>query len=75
METNIKYYQVSVSSVPSIIGVTNGVYQVKLDDESIDIEKYDFKEFVKWFSHKNESFWENQEEVKQLKTQKNDTYV
>jgi len=67
METNKKYYQISVSPEPKIIGVSNGVYQVEIHEKSIE-KDHKYYEFTKWFDYKNPNFWENQDKVSTLET-------
>lgn len=65
METNKKYYQISVSPEPKIIGVKNGVYQVEINHNSLN-EDTKYNKFINWFDYKNKKFWSDQGNVKQL---------
>lgn len=67
-EIKMKYFQVSVSPEPKIIGVNNGVYQVEIDEKTIDKKDEKFINFIKWFDYKNEDFWQKQDAVNLLKS-------
>lgn len=58
----MKYYQVGVSSEPEIIGVQNGIYQVKIDIKAMR-ENPEYEFFFNFFSSKNVDFWKNQQKV------------
>lgn len=64
----MKYYQVSVSPEPKIIGVTNGVYQLEIDENAISKNDERFINFKNWFNYKNENFWSSQESIKSLES-------
>lgn len=56
----MKYYQVGLNPEPKIIGVTNGITQVKLEEDKLDLSS----EFKSFFTSRNNSFWDNQEAAK-----------
>lgn len=62
----MKYFQISVSPEPKVIGVNNGVYQVEIDKKEIDLKDIKFKNFIKWFNYNNDLFWKEQDIVKSL---------
>jgi hypothetical protein len=68
MVIKMKYYQISVSAEPKTIGVNNGVYQVKIDENKIDKEDIKFINFVKWFNYNNNLFWKEQNNIKLLQS-------
>lgn len=61
----MKYYQVSISAEPEIIGVNNGIYQLEVDEKAIEYSK-DYDEFKAHFNYNNKEFWNNQNKVKTL---------
>lgn len=61
----MKYYQISVSTEPKIIGVRNGIYQIEIDEKSV-LENDNYIEFKQHFSRKNIDFWNVQDKVHQL---------
>jgi len=62
----MKYYQVSVSAEPKIIGVNNGIYQLEIDEKAIEYSD-DYDEFKAHFKYGNKEFWNNQDKVKTLR--------
>ena len=58
----MKYYQISVSSEPKIIGVNNGIYQVVLDTIGIPGEK-ELEDFRAFAGFGNKNFWNRQDEL------------
>jgi len=58
----MKYYQVSVSAEPKIIGVKNGVCQFKIDYEKISTESV-FQTFFNFFNYSNKAIWKNQDDI------------
>ena len=64
----MKYYQISVSAEPKVIGVNNGIYQLEIDEKAIDKKDAKFINFIEWFNYKNENFWSKQDIVKLLKS-------
>ncbi len=61
----MRYYQVSVSSEPKIIGVKNGIYQIEIDEKRI-LQNTDYDEFKSFFNYNNKDFWNSQDEIKFL---------
>jgi hypothetical protein len=61
----MKYYQVSVSAEPKIIGVKNGVCQFKIDYEKVSTENV-FQTFFNFFNYCNKAIWKNQYDIKNL---------
>jgi hypothetical protein len=62
----MKYYQIDVSCEPKIIGVNNGIYQIKID-KNIMQEDERFSEFLDFFSYDNKDFWQNQNTILNFK--------
>ncbi|OXE99607.1 hypothetical protein BC749_12420 [Flavobacterium araucananum] len=62
----MKYYQISHSSEPKVIGVKNGIYQFEIDYNNLtkDIESQSFLDF---FDYSNKDFWSDQERIKNFK--------
>jgi hypothetical protein len=58
----MKYYQVDISCEPKIIGVNNGIYQIKIDKNTMQ-EDERFFEFLDFFSYDNKGFWQNQNTI------------
>lgn len=65
----MKYYQVSVSAEPKIIGVKNGVCQFKIDYEMISTESV-FQTFFNFFNYSNKAIWKNQYDIQNLEIPK-----
>lgn len=61
----MKYYQVSRTSEPKIIGIKTGASQVELLDDKID-KNQNYKDFENHFSGYNKGFWHNQHKVFEL---------
>jgi len=62
----MKYYQVQVSAEPKVIGVSNGVYQLEINNSKLE-KNEDFKEFLTFFKSSNREFWKNQFKIKDFK--------
>ena len=58
----MKYYQVSRSAEPKIIGVKDGMSQVELTEDSIE-KNQSYIDFKNHFSAYNQDFWHTQDKV------------
>lgn len=58
----MKYYQISRSAEPNIIGIKTGTSQVELDEDAIE-KNQEYFDFKNHFSGDNENFWYTQERV------------
>lgn len=64
----MKYFQISISPEPKIIGVTNGGYQLEIDENALSKNDERFITFTNWFNYKNENFWSSQDTIKSLES-------
>lgn len=58
----MKYFQVSRTSAPKIIGIKTGTSQVEIDEDIIEKTK-SYSDFKNHFSGYNEEFWNTQDIV------------
>ena len=61
----MKYYQISRTSEPKIIGIKTGASQVELLEVKIE-KNQNYKDFENHFSGHNKEFWHNQNKVFEL---------
>ncbi len=58
----MKYYQISRSAEPNIIGIKTGTSQVELDEDAIE-KNQNYKDFKSFFNGHNQDFWHLQSQA------------